>query len=448
MDPSASAAIVECFVVIALILVNGFFAMAEMAIVSSRKARLKQAADEGKKAAAAALRYAEDPALFLSTVQMGITFAGIFAGAYGGSTIAGRLVPYVEPTLHSYAYPVSFGIVVTIITFLSVSLGEIVPKRLALLHPESIAMATVGMLNFATKVFKPFVKLLAVTTNLVLRLFPVKNAEEPTVTDAEIKELMEQGAESGHFHEAEAEIVTMALRLGDRRVSSLMTPRAVMDFLDVEESEDLTRSKIVDSPHSRFPLAQGGLEHILGIVQVKDLLATLLAREKLDLRTSVQAVPFIPQNAQALKALELFKGSGAAMAIVVDEYGAITGLLTLNDILEALVGDIADADDEEDPGAVQRDDGSWLVDGILPIDQLRHLLEMNEHLLDGEHNTVAGFMLTHLNRIAKVADHVEVEGYRFEVVDMDGRRIDKVLVVPPPPSAAHQSRGQSAESGG
>ncbi len=445
MDPSA--AIVECIVVLALILVNGFFAMAEMAIVSSRKGRLKQAADEGKKAAAAALKLAEDPTLFLSTVQTGITFAGIFAGAYGGSTIAGRLAPGVEPWLGQYAYAVSFGAVVTIITFLSVSLGELVPKRLALIHPEPIAMATVGLLNFATKVFKPFVKLLSFTTNIVLRLLPEKNPEEPSVTDAEITQLMEQGAESGHFHEAEAEIVTMALRLGDRRVSSLMTPRAVMDYLDVEESDDVTRRKIIESPHSRFPLAQGGLEHTLGIVQVKDLLATLLAREKIDLKASVQAVPFIPQNAQALKALELFKSSGAAMAIVVDEYGAITGLLTLNDILEALVGDIADADADEDLGAVKRDDGSWLVDGILPIDQLRHLLEMNEHLLDGEHNTVAGFMLTHLNRIAKVADHVEVEGYRFEVVDMDGRRIDKVLVVPPPPTQAEQ-QGNTVESGG
>ncbi|MEZ0314289.1 MAG: hemolysin family protein, partial [Myxococcota bacterium] len=439
--------IVECIVVLALILVNGFFAMAEMAIVSSRKARLKQAADEGKKAAAVALKLAEDPNLFLSTAQTGIAFAGIFAGAFGGSTIAERLVPSVEPWLHSYAYPVSFGTVVAVITFLSVAFGELVPKRLALLHPESIAMATVGMLNFATKMFTPFVKLLSFCTDLVMRLAPSRDPEEPSVTDAEITQLMEQGAESGHFHEAEAEIVTMALRLGDRRVSSLMTPRAVMDYLDVEESEDDTRRKIIESPHSRFPLAQGGLEHMLGIVQVKDLLATLLAREKIDLKASVQAVPFVPQNAQALKALELFKSSGAAMAIVVDEYGAITGLLTLNDILEALVGDIADADAEEDPGAVKRDDGSWLVDGILPIDQLRHLLEMNEHLLDGEHNTVAGFMLTHLNRIAKVADHVEVEGYRFEVVDMDGRRIDKVLVVPPPPDASEQ-QGNTVESGG
>jgi putative hemolysin len=445
LDPSA--AIVECIVVLALILVNGFFAMAEMAIVSSRKARLKQAADEGNKAAAAAYKLAEDPNLFLSTAQTGIAFAGIFAGAFGGSTIAGRIVPYVEPYLHTYAYAVSFGTVVAVITFLSVAFGELVPKRLALLHPEAIAMATVGTLRLATRLFTPFVKLLSFTTDLVMRLAPHKDPEEPTVTDAEIKDLMEQGTESGHFHEAEAEIVTMALRLGDRRDSSLMTPRAVMDFLDVDEPDEMTRRKIIESPHSRFPLAQGGLEHVLGIVQVKDLLASLLAREKIDLKASVQAVPFIPQNAAALKALELFKSSGAAMAIVVDEYGAITGLLTLNDILEALVGDIADADDEEDAGAIKRDDGSWLVDGILPIDQLRHLLEMNEHLLDGEHNTVAGFMLTHLNRIAKVADHVEVEGYRFEVVDMDGRRIDKVLVVPPPPISDEQAGGDAVESG-
>lgn len=424
--------------------------MAEMALVSSKKIRLKQLADEGNRSARAALKLAEDPTQFLSTVQVGISLGGILAGAFGGATIAGRIAPHVEPWLKSYAYPVSFGTVITCITFTSVVIGELVPKRLGLTYPEAIAMAVAGFMRLITKIFSPIILLLAFTTNLVFRFFRITPPAEHPVTDHEIKELMSQGAETGAFHEAEAEIVTMALRLGDRRVTSLMTPRAVMDFLDCEEPLEVNRAKIIDSPHSRFPVFQGGLEHVLGIVQVKDLFADMLESQHFDLKKAVNPAPFIPENAAALKALELFKSSGAAMALVVDEYGAITGLLTLNDLMQALVGDIVDPSDEEDANAVKRDDGSWLVNGIMPIDELHHILEIRTHLDaegDGEYNTVAGFILTHLNRVPKVADHIDVQGYRFEVVDMDGRRIDKVLVVPPVVAAATDLAGQS-QSGG
>ncbi|MBC7793169.1 MAG: HlyC/CorC family transporter [Clostridia bacterium] len=413
--------------------------MAEMALVSSKKIRLKQLADDGNRSARAALRLAEDPNQFLSTVQVGITLGGVLAGAFGGNTIATRIAPHVEPWLGTYAYSVSFGIVVTCITFTSIVIGELVPKRLGMTHPETIAMSVSGFMRFTTKAFAPVIFFLSITTNLIFRLMQIAPRAEQVVTDHEIKELMSQGTESGQFHEAEAEIVTMALRLGDRRVSGLMTSRAVMDYLDSEEVPEVNRRKIIDSPHSRFPVFQGGLEHVLGMVQVKDILATLLAREEFDVKAAVQPAPFIPENAPALKALELFKSSGAAMALVVDEYGAITGLLTLNDIMQALVGDIVDPTDNEDAGAVRRDDGSWLVDGILPIDELHHLLEIRNHLDgNGEYNTVAGFVLTHLNRVAKVADHVDVQGYRFEVLDMDGRRIDKVLIVPPVPTLSDE----------
>ena len=421
--------------------------MAELAIVSARKTRLKQLADDGKGSARAALRLAEDPTQFLSTVQIGLTLGGVLAGAFGGSTLAMRLSPRVEPYLGTYAYPVSFGAVVTCITFLSVVMGELVPKRLALTHPETIAMATAGLLRMTTTVFKPFVRMLSFTTELVFRILHISPPVDAGVTDQEITDLMELGAEAGHFHEAEAEIVSMALRLGDRRVSSLMTPHTVMDFLDTEDPDDVNRTKIIESSHSRFPVLAGDIDQVLGVVQVKDLLAMLLERGKLDLRAVTHAVPFIPQSALALKALELFKTSGAAMALVVDEYGSISGLLTVNDILVALVGDIVDPQQDEDLGAVKRDDGSWLVDGILPIEELCHLLDMRALPLDSESNTVAGLVLTHLNRVAKVADHVEVSGFRFEVVDMDGRRIDKVLVVPPP-TAMTDGDGERMESGG
>lgn len=444
-----SAAVIDVIIVLALILINGVFAMAEMALVSSKKIRLKQLADEGNRSARHALQLAEDPNQFLSTVQVGLTLGGVLAGAFGGSTIANRIAPHVEPWLHEYAYPVSFGVTVTCITFTSIVVGELVPKRLGLTHPETISMAVAGFMRFTTKVFSPIIFLLSITTNLFFRLMRITPPAEQPVTDHEIKELMSQGTEAGQFHEAEAEIVTMALRLGDRRVTSLMTPRAVMDYLDSEDAIEVNRRKIIDSPHSRFPVFQGGLEHVLGIVQVKDLLANVLSSEKFDPKMSVQPAPFIPENAAALKALELFKSSGAAMALVVDEYGAITGLLTLNDIMQALVGDIVDPSDDEDAGAVKRDDGSWLVDGILPIDELYHLLEIPDQFDgNGEYNTVAGFVLTHLNRVAKVADHIDVQGYRFEVVDMDGRRIDKVLVVPPVPVAPDQLASASGESGG
>lgn len=429
----------ELLIILGLIALNGFFAMAELAIVSARKTRLKQLADEGSTGAKLALELADDSTRFLSTVQVGITLVSILAGAFGGARIADRLAAGLKLFLGTedyaqYAEPVALGIVVVAITAMSLILGELVPKRLALARPERIAMSVSPVMLAVTRLATPLAYIISAVTNAVLRLIPESKDVEPVVTDEEIKDLMEQGTEAGTFHEAEAEIVEMALRLGDKRVAALMTPRTLMDCLDLDDPDDVNRKKVKDSPHSRFPLIQGTAENIVGIVQVKDILGKALAGEKFDLRAAAQPALFVPDTAPALKALELFKQSGSPLALVVDEYGHIEGMLTLNDIIVALVGDIPDVRDKDLPGAVQRADGSWLVDGMLPVDDLIDIIATpsfpatNE---EGEYNTIGGFVMKQLKRIPRTADSFELEGFRFEVMDMDGRRVDKVLIVPP-----------------
>jgi putative hemolysin len=422
----------ELAVILLLILTNGVLAMAELAVVSSRRARLRTAARGGDHRAHVALALAEDPGRFLSTVQVGITLMGILAGSFGGATLAEHLAGDLAtvPALAPYAEPMAFALVVAAITYLSLVIGELVPKRLALARPETIARRLAPAMRTLSIVASPLVHLLSASSNLVLRLLPGSAASEPAVTDEEVRHIMQQGLEAGHFHPEEKAIVEMTLRLGDRRVGALMTPRHQVEWLDLADPPEEQRRIVLEHRHARFPVFDGGLHRMIGVVEIRDLLEQALAGRPFDLRTATKPPLFIPDTAPALRALETFRQSGNPMAIIVDEYGEFEGVVTLTDLLEALVGEMPEAGAPEEPAVVRREDGSWLLDGMLPLDQLKdtvglHRLPEEEA---GTYHTLAGLVMAQLRRIPTAGDYFDLDGYRFEVVDMDGRRIDKVMV--------------------
>ena len=429
----------EIVLILVLILANGVFAMSEIAVVSSRRPRLQQRADEGDASAAAALRLANDPGYFLSAVQIGITLIGILAGAFGGATIAEQLARAFEsiPWLAPYGESVSLVIVVIAITFLSLVFGELVPKRLALNEPERIAASMARPMRVLTTVTMPLVRLLSGTTELVLRLLGVKPSAEPPVTEEEIKIMVSLGAEAGVIAAAEQDLVTNVFRLGDLRVSAIMKPRTEVDWLDLDDPLEEVRRKVAASRYSRLPVARGSLDNILGVVQAKDLLGLCLDGEALDLQAAVRPAVFLPETTTALQLLETFKATGETMCLVIDEYGGSQGLVTATDVLEAVVGDLGMMGEPDQPRAVQREDGSWLVDGLMQIDEFCATLGLDR--LAGEederYQTLGGFIMAHLERVPVVADHFETGGLRFEVVDMDERRVDKVLITPIEPAS-------------
>lgn len=418
-----------------LILLNGLFAMAEMAMVSSRRARLQHAADLGKTGAKAALEIARNPSRFLSTVQIGITVISVLASAVGGITLGDRLADefLAMPGFPArYAHAISIGIVVIGISYVSLVVGELVPKRIALSRPEAIAAGFARSMRIFSRVTAPLEWFLSASTNLVLRLIPIKPDREG-VTEEEITVMLREGTAAGHFHAAETAIVEMAFRLGDRRVSAVMTPRIQVEWVDLSDSIEEQRSRIATSAYSRFPVVDGGPEQVVGVVQGKDILAQVLSGRPFDLRAATRRPIYIPNTVTALRALEIFKKSGEPMALVVDEYGDFEGVVTLHDILQALVGDIAEPGGDNDAVVVKREDGSWLVDGMAPVDRIKDLTGLT-YLPDeetGDFHTLGGFLMAQMNRIPAAADHIMVGGFRFEVMDMDGRRVDRVLIVPP-----------------
>ncbi|BAY09169.1 putative hemolysin [Calothrix sp. NIES-2098] len=424
----------EIFIILVLIIANGVFAMSEMAIVSARKVRLQQMANQGDVKARAALKLAESPNQFFSTIQIGITLIGILTGAFGGATIAEKFAVYVRliPFLAPYSQPLSFGLVVLIITYFSLVVGELVPKRLALNNPEAIAAFVAIPMRALAAIASPAVYLLSASTELVLRVLGIRASTEPQVTEEEIKILIEQGTEAGTFEEAEQDMVERVFRLGDRPVSAFMTPRPDIVWLDLDDTPEENRQKMVESAYSRYPVCQEGLDNVLGVIPVTDLLARSFKCEPLDLTVGLRQPVFVPESTRGLKVLELFKQTVTHMALVVDEYGVIQGLVTLNDIMSEIVGDVPAGPGQDEPQAVQREDGSWLLDGMLPVDEFLEIFGMEEWESEerGSYQTLGGFVITHLGRIPAAADHFEWQGMRFEVMDMDGNRVDKVLVVP------------------
>ncbi|WP_424358518.1 hemolysin family protein [Methanocella sp. MCL-LM] len=424
--------LIEAVVVVFLIILNGLFAMAEIAIVSSRKARLQQLANEGDKNAGLALELAQAPGDFLSTVQVGITLIGVLNGAFGGATIAEDLAPYISavPALSPYAEPIAIATVVLAITFLTIVVGELVPKRIGLNSAEKIALIIAGPMRFLSMLAMPAVRLLSLSTELSLRVLRIKPSVEPPVTEEEIKVLIDQGAKAGVFEEAESDMVESVFRLGERRISAMMVPRTDVTALYTDDSLEEVRQKITESGHSIFPVCEGGLDEVLGIVYAKDLLSRYMVGQPLDLKATMKEPLFIPESMPALKALELFKKSGKNMALIIDEYGGLQGLVTIHDIMESVVGDISEI---EGPKVVQRDDGSWLVDGMMPVDEFKNELDIDSlpEEESGMFQTLGGFVMTHLHRIPAVGNKFTVDGYTYEVMDMDGMRVDKVLVTPP-----------------
>lgn len=416
----------EVFLILLLILVNGVLAMSEAAMIGSRKARLQQQADEGDKSARTALHLLEDPNVFLSTVQIGITLVGVLAGAVGGATISEALaagfarIPFLAP----YSETIALGIVVVVITALSIWLGELVPKRLALHSPERVARAVARPMLLISKAFSPLVKLLGVATNLMLRLLGVKPSSEPPITEEELQTLIDQGTRAGVFKETEQDMVEGVFSLGDQRVYSLMTPRTDVVYLDVNDTLDEIRQKIGESEYSRFPVRQDSLDTILGIVKARDLLVRSLSGEEIKLKEILKPAFFVPETMFASRALEIFKEKGTEILLVVDEFGGLQGLLTINDILEEIVGQI----EIEEPQATQRQDGSWLLDGMLEVDEFKEIFKLHVLPHEDEYETLSGFVMMSLGRVPQSADHFEWHGLRFEVIDMDGRRVDKVLV--------------------
>ncbi len=418
--------------IILLIIANGVFSMSEIAVVSARKARLQQWVNEGNAKARAALELANSPNRLLSTVQIGITLIGIVAGVLGGATIAEELSARLIsiPLLAPYSEAIALGIVVLGITYLTLVIGELVPKRLALHNAERIACTVAAPMRVLSQIASPAVHLLSISTDAVLRILGIRPVAEPPVTEEEINILIEQGMKVGTFEKAERDMVEHVFRLGDLRVGALMTTRTEIVWLDIDDLPEEIRRKIADSGHSRFPVGQGSLDNILGIVQVKDMLGRNMAGKPADLKASLRRPLFVPESTHALKVLELFKQSGIHISLVVDEYGSVQGLVTLNDILEEIVGDIPSVEELEQPLAVQREDGSWLLDGMLSIDEFKEIFHIRKVPGEGSYQTLAGLILMQMGRIPSVGNHFEWGGLRFEVVDMDGNRVDKVLVMP------------------
>jgi putative hemolysin len=419
-------------IVLLLILLNGFFAMAEIALVSARPARLQPMANEGNAGAVAALDLKADPSRLLATVQIGITIIAVLLGSFGEATLGEELQDYLEGVpgfLGHYAHAISMAVVVIGISYFSLILGELVPKRIAMLRAEGIAAALARFMGALARIGAPIEWLLSTTTDLLLKLVPLRGEPAP-VTDQEIGFMLREGVATGHIAQGETAIVEMALRLGDRRISAVMTPRTQIEFLDFDDPEEEIRRHIRESAYSRFPVVQGGTHQLAGIVQVKDLLAASLDGQPFNLRAALRPPLFLPNTVTVLRALEVFKTSGEPMALVVDEYGDLEGLVTLTDILEALVGELPEAG-ENDPRIVKREDGTWLIDGMVPLDELKQALGVTQ--LPGEDpdfHTLGGYLMARLNRVPMVADRVTAGDWRFEIVEMDGRRVDRVLVAP------------------
>jgi putative hemolysin len=420
----------EILLIFLLVVVNGAFAMSEIAVISARKSRLLQRADAGDPGAATALELAQHPNRFLSTAQIGITLVGIFAGAYGGATVARQLneslrhVALVAP----YSEQLSLALVVLGITFLSLVVGELVPKRIALIFPESIASAVARPMNGLSVAAAPVVKLLGVSTDLVLYVLGIRRVEEPPVTEEEITALIRLGTKSGVIEVAEQDLVERVFRLGDRTVAALMTPRERIVALDLLDPSEVNRRKMIRHRVQRFLVCEGGLDNLLGMVPVTELWARTLAGEPLDLRRALQKPLQIRETARALPMLERFRESGVHLALVVDVHERIVGLVTLTDILEQISGGLIQP---AEPQIIRREDGSWLMDGSLPMSEVWQTVrpELAWDAAPAERPlTLGGFVVERLQHVPMSGEHFEAEGFRFEVVDMDGSHVDKVWV--------------------
>ena len=430
----------ELFVIALLLFLNGLFALAEIALVSSRKSRLKMLAKQGNPRAQLALAQAENPTRFLSTVQVGVTLSSIAAGAFSGAALARELNEWLVvrwPESTAYSGYVSFGTVVISITFFTIVLGELVPKRLALANPERWALRMARPMSIVAKVALPFVWALTASTDALSKLLGARGEPKVTVTDEEVASLIEQGLHAGVFHKAEKAMVEGVMALDRCGVTSLMTPRPKMVWLNIDDPDEANWRKIVASGHSHFPVYHQHRDNVLGMVHIKALWAHAAFSLPTNLRNLVTPAVMVPEKTTAIQVLEQFKKTGKHTALVVDEFGSIQGMVTLIDVLEAIVGDLPDQLSRAQPEAKKREDGSLLVDATLTIPDLKEILDVRELPGEGraEFQTLGGFIVTQLGRIPAAGDYFDWEGWRFEVMDMDRHRVDKVLLAKTPSSA-------------
>lgn len=414
-----------------LILLNGAFAMSEIALVTARKARLQALVDDGDQGAAAALALNEQPTRFLSTIQVGITLITLLQGIVGEAVFAARFSEWLinsaamEPENARWA---ATGIVVVVITYVSIVLGELVPKRIAQMGPERIARLAARPMKGLALVVSPFVRLLSFSTELLLKLLRVRDTSANAVTEEEIQALIEEGSESGVIDEQERAMVRNVFRLDDRQIAGLMTPRSDIVFLDLEDTMEENLAKVISSEHARFPVCRGGLRDVVGVVSARQLLKQAVQDGKVDLMTAIQPAVFVPESLTGMELLENFRSAPSHTALVVDEYGEVQGLVTPQDLFEAIAGEFKTTL-QDDAWAVQRKDGSWLLDGLIPIPELKDRLDLDAVPEEdfGRYNTLSGMLMLLIGRVPHTADAAEWEGWRFEVVDMDRKRIDKVL---------------------
>jgi putative hemolysin len=416
-----------------LILLNGVFALAEMSVVASRKTRLKTAAVGGDKKASSALHLKNQPERFLSTVQIGITLIGILTGTFSGATIALQLEGFFAktPAFAPYSGILGIGLVVIPVTYLTLILGELVPKRMAIANPERWASMTSPLMAMAMRLTLPIVHVLSVSTGLVVRVFGLRSSDESMATEEDIRGLINEAAVQGVVEHSERDMLERIFRLGDRQVTALMTHRSKVIWLDLNDPFEDNRRKILESPFSRFPVARGDLSRVLGVVKGKEVLSMFIDSQERDLTSYLHRPLFVPENMRALKLLEKFKQRPhMRIALVMDEFGDIQGIVTMNDFLESIIGDIPSMDETWEPAAVQREDGTWLLDGLMPVDEVQAVLGLTWDMRDQDENyqTLAGFMLKHLGRIPEIGEYFDWKEHRFEIVDMDGKRIDRVLV--------------------
>lgn len=419
---------IELIIVAALIFLNGLFALSELAVVSARRTRLKAMAAAGRKGAAPALALASDPGRFLSAVQIGITLIGIVNGAYSGEAFGGDAASVLSSigVPETVAKPLGYVLVIALITYLSVIVGELVPKSLALRNAEGIACSVAPSMTLFSKVAWPAVWLLDQSTRLVFRVFGQTTESLAHVTDEEIKTLIAEAETAGVIDKGERQMIAGVMRLADRASIGLMTPRTDVDWIDVTKSEAEIKERLISTPHSRLPVGEGSADTFIGVVQTRELLAAILSDKPFNVRDYVRSAPIIPETTDALHVLTILREANVPMALIHDEYGHFEGLVTPTDILETIAGVFrSDADDRE-PYATEREDGSWLFSGSMPVDEMADKIGIP---LPGQrsYETVAGFVLALLQHLPKTGEYIDSNGWRFEVVDLDGRRIDKVL---------------------
>lgn len=420
---------IEIFIILILVFLNGFFAMSEIAIVSSKKARLEDLAQKGKRGAKIALSLITEPEKFLSTVQVGITLIGIVAGAYGGIAIAEDITPLIQKIdlFEEAADEISIIFVIAVITYLSLVIGELVPKTIAFNNPETIAVIVAPIMKLLSAAVSPVIWFLTISTKLFLRTFRIKQNTQPPITEEELKILLEQGSKHGTLETKEAEMIQSIFRFGDRKADSIMTLRKDVVWINANDSSEKIKEIIMKYKFSKYPVCDGSLDKMLGVISIRDFLENYFSNDEVDLRSIMIQPVIVTEYSNSLKILEKFRQSKNYIAIVIDEYGAVQGLITLHDLVENIFGDLPEIFEQNEEEIFYEKDGSMLIEGSFLVDELEELLKI--YLQDKDkYNTLGGLIMYHLNRIPNTGDSFELAHYLFKVVDMDGKRVDKVLV--------------------